>query len=331
MGLNMDHVVTRGDKKMLRAANMGLVAIVVLLAGHSLALAQDALKLAVGAKGIWDQSISELAQNAGIFKKHGIALDIFYTQGAGETLQAVISGSADLGIGLGTLGVMGAYAKGAPIRIIGATMTGANDTYLYVPADSLIKSLKEADGRTVAFSTVGSSTHMVVLGLEQQAGVKFKPVAAGSATATLTQVMSGQLDVGWAAAPFGVEAIEQGKIRVIARASDVVAYRTQTSRVLAANLTALDRRRDVFIRYMRAYRDGLDWLYSDPAALAAYAAWAGSSERIARRLRDEFLPKADIDPSNISGLPELMAQAVTFRFMPAPLTDAQLGELIQRY
>src|SRR3954464_4158348 len=29
-------------------------------------------------------------------QKHGIALDIFYTQGAGETLQAVISGSADL-------------------------------------------------------------------------------------------------------------------------------------------------------------------------------------------------------------------------------------------
>ena len=139
MGLNMDHVVTRGDKKMLHAANMGLVAIVVLLAGHSLAWALDALKLAVGAKEIWDQSISELAQNAGIFKKHGIALDIFYTQGAGETLQAVISGSADLGIGLGTLGVMGAYAKGAPIRIIGATMTGANDTYLYVPANSRSK------------------------------------------------------------------------------------------------------------------------------------------------------------------------------------------------
>jgi NitT/TauT family transport system substrate-binding protein len=115
---------------------------------------------------------------------------------------------------------------------------------------------------------------MVVLGLEQQAGVKFKAVAAGSATATLTQVMSSQIDVGWAAAPFGVEAVEQGKIRVIARASDVVAYRTQTSRVLAANLAALDRRGDVFVRYMRAYRDGLDWLYSDPAALTAYAAWA---------------------------------------------------------
>jgi ABC-type nitrate/sulfonate/bicarbonate transport system substrate-binding protein len=144
----------------------GAVAIALVLAGKSFALAQDTLKLAVGAKGIWDQSISELAQNAGIFKKHGLALDIFYTQGAGETMQAVIAGSADIGVGLGTLGVMGAFAKGAPIRIIGATMTGANDTYLYVPAGSPIRSLKDADGKTVAFSTVGSSTHMVVLGLE---------------------------------------------------------------------------------------------------------------------------------------------------------------------
>jgi NitT/TauT family transport system substrate-binding protein len=316
---------------MLHAVITGLLAIGLLLSGHSRSAAQDTLKLAIGAKGIWDQSISELAQNAGIFKKHGIVLDIFYTQGAGETLQAVISGSADLGIGLGTLGVMGAYAKGAPIRIIGATMTGANDTYLYVPANSPIRSLKDADGRTVAFSTVGSSTHMVVLGLERQVGVKLKTVAAGSATATLTQVMSGQIDVGWAAAPFGVEAVEQGKIRVIARASDVVAYRTQTSRVLAANLVALERRKDVFERFMRAYREGLDWLYSDPAALTAYAEWAGTSDRIARRLRDEFLPKTDIEPSNIAGLQELMAQAVTFKFMPASLSQAQLEELIQRY
>lgn len=293
--------------------------------------AADTLKIAVGQREIWHGAPAALGERAGIFRKHGLDLELLFTSGSGETMQATIAGSVNVGVAAGTFGVMGAYAKGAPIRIIGATMTGANDTYLYVPADSPIKSLKDADGRTVAFSTVGSSTHMVVLGLEQQAGVKFKAVAAGSATATLTQVMSGQIDIGWAAAPFGVEAIEQGKIRIIARASDVVAYRTQTSRVLAANLAALDRRRDVFVRYMRAYRDGLDWLYSDPSALTAYAAWAGTTERIARRLRDEFLPKADIDPSNISGLPELMAQAVTFRFMPAPLTDAQLGELIRRY
>ena len=46
---------------------------------------------------------------------------------------------------------------------------------------------------------------------------------------------------------------------------------------------------------------------------------------------ESLLPKADVDPSNIAGLQELMAQAVTFKFMPASLSEAQLNELIQRY
>ena len=45
-----------------------------------------------------------LGQNAGIFKKHGITLEIFGTAGAGETVQAVISGSADFGISVGIAG-----------------------------------------------------------------------------------------------------------------------------------------------------------------------------------------------------------------------------------
>jgi NitT/TauT family transport system substrate-binding protein len=85
-------------------------------------------------------------------------------------------------------------------------MTGANDVSTFRPTP--IKSLKEADGRTV-FSTVGSSTHMVVLGLEQQAGVS-SPPRCRQRDGDSTQE-SGQLDVGWAAAPFGVEAISRAR------------------------------------------------------------------------------------------------------------------------
>ena len=56
------------------------------------AFGQDMLKLAVGQRGLWDTSISDVGQRAGIFKKHGLTLEILYTQGAGETQQAVISG-----------------------------------------------------------------------------------------------------------------------------------------------------------------------------------------------------------------------------------------------
>src|SRR2546425_7981852 len=118
----------------------------VLSLAPSAALCQDSLKLAVGAPNNWDTCIPEVGQRAGIFKKHGLQLEMLYTQGGGETMQAVIAGSADIGIAAGTTGVMGAFAKGAPVRIVGAGTTGASDLYWYVPANSPIKSFKELDG-----------------------------------------------------------------------------------------------------------------------------------------------------------------------------------------
>src|SRR5690349_21741849 len=82
------------------------------------AAADDTLKLAIGQRGNWENSPAELGQKAGIFKKHGLELEILYTQGGGETLQAVLSGSVDIGVGVGTGGTMGAFAKGAPVRAI---------------------------------------------------------------------------------------------------------------------------------------------------------------------------------------------------------------------
>src|SRR5262249_1155917 len=87
--------------------------------------ADDLVKMTIGQRGNWDTSITHLGEKAGIFKKHGLQLEMIYTSGSGETLQPVIAGSVDLGLAVGTLGAMAAYAKGAPVRIVGAHATGA--------------------------------------------------------------------------------------------------------------------------------------------------------------------------------------------------------------
>src|SRR5690348_1905310 len=110
---------------MLRRA--ALAVLVTCWAGA--AAAQDTLKIAVGQRGGWEQCVSELGQNAGFFKKHGLALDVLYTQGSGETLQSVISASVDVGIGTGTHALLSAYAKGAPVRAIGSSFTSADDQF----------------------------------------------------------------------------------------------------------------------------------------------------------------------------------------------------------
>src|SRR5215217_9321321 len=149
-----------------------LVAALALTAATG-ASAQETLKLAVGQRGLWDTSVSEIGQRAGIFKKHGLVLELLYTQGSGETQQTVIAGSVDIGVGVGIMGVLSAYSKGAPVRVIGAEITGAGDLFWYVKGDSPIKSIKElGEGKTLAYSTNGSSTHGVVTAFIKQYNLK---------------------------------------------------------------------------------------------------------------------------------------------------------------
>jgi NitT/TauT family transport system substrate-binding protein len=57
-------------------------AMTLLALGISLptAQAQDTLKIAAGQRGNWDTTIAEIGQLGGIFKKHGLVLEILYTQ-----------------------------------------------------------------------------------------------------------------------------------------------------------------------------------------------------------------------------------------------------------
>jgi len=311
-------------KTTLRFAGIATLALVC-----APAFGQDTLKLAVGQRGLWDTSISDVGQRAGIFKKHGLTLEILYTQGAGETQQAVISGSVEIGVGVGVMGVLSAYSKGAPVRIIGAEITGAGDLYWYVKADSPIKTLNDTNGKSIAYSTNGSSTHGVVTAFIKQYGVSAKATATGGPPATLTAVMSGQVDVGWAVAPFVLDLLNKGEARMIARASDIAAIRGQTIRVQITNAQNLAAKKDTFARYMKAYNETVAWMYSSPEAVPRYLAFSGLSEPAVRLMLKDFIPKESLQTATISGLGESMKDAVQFKFLPAPLNEGQLKELIQ--
>jgi NitT/TauT family transport system substrate-binding protein len=315
--------------EMSRLSVLRAISAALILAGSCCAaLAQDTLRIAAGLAGTWENSFSELGQNAGFFKKHGLVLEIFYTQGAGETQQAVISGSADIGTGVGAFNTFGAFAKGAPIRVIAATHTGADDLTWYVRADSPVRGKKDLAGRTVAYSTAGSSTYATVLAFQRVFGVTFTPVATGSPASTLTQVMSGQIDVGWTSPPFALDLVNEGKIRLIARANDVPEMRNQTVRFMTANATALEARKQVFIRYLQAYREVIDWMYADEAGVKAFADWARVAPPIARTVRDDYYPKNNVLPDRIEGIGPLMADAVSFKYIAAPLSQDQLARLL---
>ena len=294
------------------------------------AFAQDTVKLAIGQRGNWDTAVPHLGVKAGIFKKHGLDLELTYTSGSGETLQPVISNSVDVGLAVGTMGAISAYAKGAPVRIIGAEATGAAD-YWYAKSDSGIKTLKDVNNKTIAFSTKGSSTNSVVLAFIKEFGLtSATPQSTGNPPSTLTAVMTGQVDVGWAAPPFGLKEMDEGKIVLIARATDASIVKGQTIRTIVTNADTLAKRKDVLVRFMQAYRETIDYMYSDnPQVLKDYAEFNNMPEAMAKRVRDDFFPRSIIDPDAIKGLDTLLPEAVSLKFINEPLTEKQLAELIQ--
>jgi NitT/TauT family transport system substrate-binding protein len=313
----------------MQGTRIALGAGILLAAMAAPALAEDALKIAVTQRGLWDTSVTEMGQRSGIFKQRGIDTEILYTQGGPEAHQAVIAGSMDIACGGGVESAIGAFAKGAPIRIIGSEMIGSPDTYWYVLADSPIKSLKDAAGKTISYSQNGSSSHAALLSLIEQYKVEAKPVATGGHPATLTMAMTGQIDIGRGAAPFGLELVQQGKIRVIARGSEIVARGNQTVRICLASLAALQNRKDAVARFMQGYRDTLDWMYSNPAALKTYEEFSEIPAAVMKSARDEYFPKDKVWPDEVKSLDLILADALKNKFISQPLTPEQVKDMIQ--
>jgi NitT/TauT family transport system substrate-binding protein len=301
--------------------------LMVLLLGTS--THAETLKLAVPQKGAWDTSIAEWGAKQGFFKEQGIELEPVYTEGGATTEQALISGSVDLAVATGTLGMIAAYVKGAPVRIISAEVTGVPDMYFYALASRGIKSLKDAHGKTIAYSNPGSSSNLVTLALLKQAGiVDAKPVAAGGIQGIFTQVMSGQIDIGHATPPLGLAEQKAGKIIVVARANDVPEIRSQTVRVNAANLGFLTAHRDLVVRFMKAYDKSLDWAFSgDPKVIDYFAEGMNASKELTAEAMT-YYNKAAQYPYAVKGLDQTLADAYEYKRIPKPMKADDVKGLI---
>jgi NitT/TauT family transport system substrate-binding protein len=293
------------------------------------ACGQEKVRVSVPQRGLWDTGVAELGQRAGIFKRYGLELEILFTSGGAESQQAVISGSMDIATGVGVSGAIGAYSKGAPLRLIGSEMIGSPDLFWYVPANSPLKSIADTNGKTVGFSVTGSSSHAGLLEFVRQNNLDVKAISTGGMPATFTQTMTGQIDVGWASAPFAIDALEDGKIRLLARGLDVTALQGRTTRVNVTNLDMLSRRKGMLERFMQAYRDTVDWMYSDdPAVLKHYAEYSGFPEKVVKRVR-EFIPKDTMAPDRIVGMDQIIADATRQKFIVAPLSKEQVEEFVK--
>ena len=314
---------------MNRALFFALAALSTMASVHSAkAQAMEKVKVATTFLGLWDTSQPTFCKDRGEFAKAGLDVDVTTTRGGSENVQAVIAGGMDIGYSPGLNSVLAAYAQGNKIKIMSSEFLGQNDTYFYVPVNSPIKSTDELAGKSVAYPRPGGASEAILHGLEDERKINFKMVATGGMDATYTMTMTKQVDVGYAIPPSMLNAVQEGKIRVLFTGDDVASLRGVTGRVNVARADFIQRRRDVAKKFLEVLDRCIDWAYKNPKESAEMYAKLNNIDASIAAKGLAFYKRSTLNFGPIEGLDVTMKQAVDSKFIDKPLTADQLRDMI---
>jgi len=290
--------------------------------------AADKVRLVISTTQAFEMWAPEEAQSQGFFKDEGLDVSIIYGDGGTSSLQAVATGGAEIIIGNGSQAVIAAFSKGAPVKMISNGKRGAGEVLWYVRPDSPIKAIKDLNGRQLAFSRPGSTTYLIANFLIKQHNLDTRMVSVGGMAASRTQLMSGQVDTGWAGAPSMLDEVRKGNVRVFITGDDVPELAGYSLRVDAANAEWLAKNRDVAIRFQRAHWKGMLNLFREDAALKRYADRWGMDVADARQMPSKYTLLKDVTFAPIGRIDDLVKLTIEYDMMKEPLTDQQKKDLI---
>jgi NitT/TauT family transport system substrate-binding protein len=158
---------------------------------------------------------------AGIFKKHGLDVEVANFAGDAKLLQGLTAGSIDIALGGGP--TFAFIPKGTPMLGVAALAGPPGTIFLVVLKNGLMKTEDDLKGRTVSVSTKGSLTYWLAQELSRQHGwgndgIKIAPL--GSPIAQIAALRTGQIDgtVTDSSTVFRVE--EEGVGRILVRFGD---------------------------------------------------------------------------------------------------------------
>jgi len=138
-------------------------------------------------------SIFWMAKEAGIYKKHGLDLEMIYINGSVRGIQSMIAGDLAYSGAVGTA-VINARLAGGDIAIIQSQM---NTLPYFVIGKPSIKSPEDLRGRPAAVHIPGTSADFALRLALMKVGVPYKEIKAvtvGGGPARFAAVTTGQLD-----------------------------------------------------------------------------------------------------------------------------------------
>ncbi|ABK74297.1 ABC transporter substrate-binding protein [Mycolicibacterium smegmatis] len=189
----------------------------------------DTSTLSISATGVDSlpfMAILQVGIDKGWFKEEGLDVDLYSGGGGGNTLRVVTSGDADMAIAGNTSVILAAQQPNSNLKVIAPWFQINDFSWISPPG-------RQLEGATLGFSSAGSSTELIVKGLERELGVKSQ--AVGPMGDNWTAAKAGQITAGWAMQPFiaDKQATENAEVLVDSREvigdmpADLVAINTE--------------------------------------------------------------------------------------------------------
>jgi ABC-type nitrate/sulfonate/bicarbonate transport system substrate-binding protein len=250
-----------------------------------------------------------VAQEKGLFGRHGIEPRITPTPGSAFQLTGLIEGKFD--IAMTAIDNLIAYREGqGEAKMLGPDLVafmGGDNGFLRLVAVPEVKNFADLKGKTVSVDALTTGYAFVLFELLERGGLQrdrdYQVERAGGVMQRFNALMEKKHAATLLLSPFEVQAEARGYTRLADASTMLGAYQ---GLVGGARKSWADANRDAVVGYIRAFSEAVDWLYEgknrDEAVailrknLPAMSEQAGQTAyAVLLHPRDGFQRKARID------------------------------------
>jgi ABC-type nitrate/sulfonate/bicarbonate transport system substrate-binding protein len=275
-------------------ATAALAFAIVILSADG-ASAQTTLRLGKAQANQFAFIPADIGVDAGIFKKHGIDLDISAFAGDAKMTQALTAGSLD--IALGGCPSFQAIAKGAPMKAVAVFSSAPNIIMLVVLKDSPLKTAEDLKGRKVSVSTAGSLTFWLTQQLSRRLGwgddgIVITPL--GASDTQIAALMTHQIDGVTTDSVTVYKFVETGNGRVLLKYGDY--FKDFVSSCIYASDDLIQSKPDALRAFLAAWFETIVYMRDHrQASIAITAKQIGVSPGVAAAIYDDTMPVMKLD------------------------------------
>jgi NitT/TauT family transport system substrate-binding protein len=254
------------------------------------AVAAETLRVGKAGRDAFSFVPADIGVQTGIFKKHGLDLEISSFGGDARLQQAMTADGIDIGLGSGP--GLAFVAKGVPVKGI-AGMAGPPLLFaLVVRNDDSVKTVDDLKGRKVGVSTVGSVTSWIINELAHQRGWGrdgITQVPIGDDASRVAALKTKSFDGAIVNLAVALNYVQRGEGRVLMRFGDLV--KDFHIHVIFGTDKAIAQKPDALRRFMQGWLETIAFMRAEKDKTVEMARVVmGTDAQTAAAIYDEVMP-----------------------------------------